>query len=355
MALFPSSPVNGQTTTVNGILYTYSSAKTAWVRTSAIPIDFIASGNGTFSGNLTAAGNIAAGGLITATGNINGANLNLSANGDIIMSGTDSRLSGANLVSASYLTGTLTTAAQPNITSLGTLSVVTVTGNANIGNISVGSVIASSTLQGNVSVVGGNFTTLGTLSVTGNSNISNLSASGLITVAGNITGANLIGVFANGNSNISIPASNGNITIATAGSERARFDTSGNFLGQDNQQTRFMFKDTAYAYYDSSTTNALDYINGSNQRWAPNTGSQTLTITNWPPSGNLGELLIEGINLGASTITWPSINWINPNGTLTTSISTYLTAIGRTLQTSGTDFVLIWTRNAGTTLYGKLL
>ena len=32
---FPSTPSNGQTATVNGILYTYSSARTAWVRTSA--------------------------------------------------------------------------------------------------------------------------------------------------------------------------------------------------------------------------------------------------------------------------------------------------------------------------------
>ncbi len=31
---FPSTPSNGQTATVNGILYTYSSARTAWVRTS---------------------------------------------------------------------------------------------------------------------------------------------------------------------------------------------------------------------------------------------------------------------------------------------------------------------------------
>ena len=41
-----------------------------------------------------------------------------------------------NLVTANYYTGTLTTAAQPNVTSLGTLIGVTVTGNANVnGNI----------------------------------------------------------------------------------------------------------------------------------------------------------------------------------------------------------------------------
>ena len=32
---FPTSPTNGQTTTVNGVLYTYSSSTTAWNVTTA--------------------------------------------------------------------------------------------------------------------------------------------------------------------------------------------------------------------------------------------------------------------------------------------------------------------------------
>lgn len=108
-------------------------------------------------------------------------------------------------------------------------------------------------------------------------------------------------------------------------------------------------------YYNSNTTNALNYTNGINQRWAPATGAQTLSITNWPAAGNLAVLLIEGVNLGASTITWPTINWIQPSGVMTTTFSTYLASLSRTLQTSGIDFVTIWTRDAGTTLYGKLV
>jgi hypothetical protein len=113
---------------------------------------------------------------------------------------------------------------------------------------------------------------------------------------------------------------------------------------------RAMFKDTGYTYYDSTTTSALDYTNGSVQRWAP-TGTVTLTVTNWPPSGNLGELFIEGVNLGAATITWPSINWITSTGATTTTFALN----GVTLQTSGTDWVLLWTRDAGTTIYGKVV
>ena len=124
-----------------------------------------------------------------------------------------------------------------------------------------------------------------------------------------------------------------------------------NVNGQDNNLTRVDLQDFGYVYFNSGTTNALDYVNGSHQRWAPNTGSQTLTISNWPPSGNLGELLIEGVNLGAATITWPTINWIKSDGTTTTTFSSN----GVTLQSSGTDWVLLWTRDAGTTIYGKVV
>lgn len=126
---------------------------------------------------------------------------------------------------------------------------------------------------------------------------------------------------------------------------------SGNATGGDGLLTRVMLQDTGWDWFDSGTTNALDYVNGSVQRWAPNTGAQTLSISNWPPSGNLGELLIEGVNLGAATITWPTINWVTSNGTTTTTFSQN----GVTLQTSGTDWVFLWTRDAGTTIYGKVV
>ena len=61
MAYFPTSPTDGQTVTVNGILYTYNTAKGAWKRAvSSI-------NNLSVAGNITAAGNISAGN-ITASG-----------------------------------------------------------------------------------------------------------------------------------------------------------------------------------------------------------------------------------------------------------------------------------------------
>jgi len=125
---------------------------------------------------------------------------------------------------------------------------------------------------------------------------------------------------------------------------------TGAVVGSDAILRRLMFKDTGYTYFNSNTTSALDYTNGSQQRWAPS-GTVTLSVTNWPPTGNLGELFIEGINLGAATITWPTINWITSTGATTTTFSSN----GVTLQSSGTDWFLLWTRDAGTTIYGKFV
>ena len=58
---------------------------------------------------------------------------NLNAGNAIIGSGSGGSITGANSVSANYFTGTLTTASQPNITSVGTLTSVDVTGNATAG------------------------------------------------------------------------------------------------------------------------------------------------------------------------------------------------------------------------------
>jgi len=128
----------------------------------------------------------------------------------------------------------------------------------------------------------------------------------------------------------------------------------------DHALIRAMTKDCGLAVYDAGTISSgtynFDYSSGSVQTWT-NGGAHTIGVTNWPPTGNLGQLLLIGTNLGAYTLTMPTVNWIKPDGTLTTTWSTYLAAnTGRTaLQASGTDMILLWTRDAGTTIYGKLV
>lgn len=104
-------------------------------------------------------------------------------------------------------------------------------------------------------------------------------------------------------------------------------------------------------YYNSGSTNALNMANGGVQRWAPATGAQSLTITGWPASGRQGTLWIEGVNLGAATISWPTINWVYSDG----AISTTFPSSEITLRTSGIDFIMLWSRDGGTTIYGKVI
>lgn len=140
----------------------------------------------------------------------------------------------------------------------------------------------------------------------------------------------------------------GSVSAATANTD---YVTS---TGADGEFTRWMFKDTGYVYLDKgnsgTTTQTLDYTAGSHQKITV-TGAHTIATSNWPPSGNLGELLLELVNGASSTVTWPTINWIKSDGTTTTTFSSN----GVTLQTSGTDWIVLWTRDAGTTIYGKVV
>jgi|694.fasta_scaffold02599_4 hypothetical protein len=164
----------------------------------------ISVGNGSFSGNLLVSGNITGGNLITsgnvsATGNVSGANLVTTGNASIT-----GNVSAGN-ISATLLTGTITTNAQPNITSVGTLTSLAVTGNVTAGNVyansgTIGALLLTGTLTTNAQP---NITSVGTLTS--------------LSVTGNITGANLQGSLANGNSNISIPNANGNINLSAVG------------------------------------------------------------------------------------------------------------------------------------------
>jgi hypothetical protein len=148
------------------------------------------------TGNITG-GNLVTSGLITATGNITGGNLSTGGNATVgnltAGSGTGGNITGANLVSANYFTGTLTTQAQPNITSTGTLTSLSVSGNSNIGNIGTGIVTA-----------------------TGNVTGANLITGGIVSATGNVTGNFFIG---NGSQLTSVTALNANVSLVSNNQE----------------------------------------------------------------------------------------------------------------------------------------
>jgi hypothetical protein len=138
----------------------------------------------------------------------------IAANSNITLSGSLSQITGANLVSASLLTGTLTTAAQPNVTSLGTLASLNVTANISSGNANLGNLLVANFHSGNGSLLFGivganvtgqvsnalitstvytaaqpNITSVGTLQSTTIAANSNITLSGSLS---QITGANLV-------------------------------------------------------------------------------------------------------------------------------------------------------------------
>jgi len=94
-----------------------------------------------FSGNITAAnaslGNLATANYVNVAYEVNGNIANFSGNV------TAANASLGNLVIANFFTGTLTTNAQPNITSVGTLISLNVTGDANTGNLNTTNIVAT--------------------------------------------------------------------------------------------------------------------------------------------------------------------------------------------------------------------
>jgi hypothetical protein len=142
----------------------------------------------------------------TLAGNIDGAGFNIS---NISFLSATGNVRSANVI-ATNLTGTLTTAAQTNITLLGTLSSLSVDGNTQSGNLrTIGVVSAAGNIQG------GNIGTTGTVSATGN-----ITGNYFIGNGSQLTGIQVVtSSISNGTSNISIATVNGNINMYTAGQD----------------------------------------------------------------------------------------------------------------------------------------
>lgn len=77
-------------------------------------------------------------------------------------------------------------------------------------------------------------------------------------------------------------------------------------------------------------------------------GNVTLAFSNFPAAGTRGDIEIEIVNGNSSTLTWPAaMRFIKADGTTSTTPF-------RTLQTTGSDFMKVWSRDGGTTIYAYL-
>ena len=189
---WPSPPlVNGQRTTINGIVYQYDSGNTVWNRVAQSIIempDSVSTVTASQQPNITSLGTLA---NLTVTANITSGNATLgnlttsnyfNGNGSLLTSLTGANVTGQ--VGNALLSGTVYTNAQPNITSVGTLSSLTITGNVTSGNANLGNLITSNYYIGTL-------TTGAQPNITSTGTLTNLNVSGNLTVSGSFEYANV--------------------------------------------------------------------------------------------------------------------------------------------------------------------
>ncbi len=218
-------------------------------------------------------------------------------------------------VGASLLAGTLTTAAQPNITSIGTLTSLSVTGNGNLGNVGA----TAGVFTGNISSLNAN---LGNLVTANIANLVDLNVSGNANIGGgsggNISGANVItantfvgnlqGQVANGNSNVSIPAANGNVNISAVGTANVLVVTG----------TGVNVAGTLNATGNANVGN-LGATNGVFTNVSGN-GSALSSITGANVTGQVGNALVSGTvytNAQPNITSVGTLTGLGVNGTVT--------------------------------------
>jgi hypothetical protein len=208
--------------------------------------------------------------------------------------------------------GNVANAAQPNITSLGTLVALSVTGNVTGGNLRTA---GSASVTGNIAV--GNIATGGIVSAFGNVTGGNFLTAGLISATGNITGGNIATTSASVSGNLNAGgnitatgsiSSQGNVVaqgivsatgnIVTAGLFVGNFQGNivGNITGAPGSSTQILF----------NTAGNVDAVGGLTY----NKGSNTLSVLGTVSAqGNVvvgANLSVAGTTQLVGTVTAPT-------------------------------------------------
>jgi hypothetical protein len=269
---------------------------------------------------------------ITSTGTL--VSLSVSGNANIGNIGTGiitatGNITGGNLI-GTLLTGTLTTNSQPNVTSVGTLTSLSVSGNSNIGNIGT---------SGNLSVTGNsNIGNIGTNIITSTGNVTgaNIITGGLITAIGNITGGNLVtsNLVSAGTltvSGVSNLGSVSNVTITGGSSgEFLRTNGSGVLTWSDVPANSSIINGTSNINIATSGGNVTTSVGGtSNVLIVTSTGANITGTLSVSGNSNVG-------NIGAASGVFTTIE-----GSLTTAAQPNITSVGilTTLSVSGNSNV----------------
>lgn len=182
--------------------------------------------------------------------------------------------------------GNVVNANQANITSVGTLTSLSVSGNINggnlrttgsisaTGNIAIGNITTSGVVSAFGTVTGGNFATAGTASATGTVTAGNVLTSGLISATGNITSGGNLSVGGNITSTGRISVQ-GNVLAQGIVSAVGNIVTDANFVGN------FLGNITGNISAGGSNTQVFFNLNGlvgAVGGLTYNSGSNTLSI-----------------------------------------------------------------------------
>ena len=300
------------------------------------------------------------------------------ASGNIPLNQLDTNF--ANVKAFANTAGTVTTAAQPNITSVGTLTSLSVTGNITSGNVSGTNIF-------------------GTLITAAQPNITSVGTLTNLTVAGNVTAQNFIGTIVGNISNAVFATNAGTVTTAaqpniTSVGTLTSLSVTGNITSGNVSGTRGAFTNLVGTLETSSQPNvtsvgtltalsvtgnitcdkidanrgtftnvtgqletipvnlgsisgslAIDVSAGSVQNFATS-GNVTLTFTNWPVAGVYKEITVSvTVTNVAHKITGP-IGIVNSFGIIGLNYSTGVMSFPAT----GTYTFTFASQTAGSTI-----
>ena len=312
------------------------------------------SGNVTIAGDLTVSGSSTASVATTVTitdnestnednaivftsgGDVDGGNLGLESDGTLIYNPSTGRLT------ATQLAGTLQTAAQTNVTSLGTLSALT------IDNVAIdGATIGHSSDTDLITLADGNVTIAGeldltTLDVSGNADIDGTLEADAITVDGTALDefiADTVGAMVNSNteSGITVAYQDGDNTLdftvgtlnqdTTGNADTATLAT--NITASANNST----DETVYPTFVDGATGTQGLETDTGLTYNPSTGVLTTTSV----TGNLTGNVTGNASGTAATVTGAAQSAITSLGTLTALTVDDVAVDGKVITMTGSS------------------
>jgi len=315
-----------------------------------------------FSANFAAN---SSGGLANITGTLTVAassqpNLTTAANlttigtlGNLTVTGT---FNAGNLISANYLTGVLTSSSQPNITSIGNLGNLVVTGNSNLGNLATANFFSGDGgLLSNIQVTAGTSIINGTSNVTvGSSSNVNISVAGntnVITVTS--TGANVNGYLTSSGNITATNASLGNAVTANffIGSGANLTNIAGsNVSGTVANATYAVTAGTANSVSGSNVSGAVSYATTANSVAGANVSGAVSLATSATSANSVAGANVSGEVANATYATSAgSAASATTAGTVTANAQPNITSVGTltTLDVNGTITASAFTANTG--------